>query len=156
MQDLVQHITENFKTAGYAEWIDNKGLQVDSSCVDSDKSGVYVMIDSCDNIQKVGKSSASLKQRLNGYKSFDQSLQRVLDRNANGEKIRIDESSVRQRNSIKENGLNGLFVYFLEADNISTTVAGFQTTTPSFDAHALEALLTSKAKDLGHPLSFGS
>lgn len=155
MSNLVEHIKENFEFLCYAKWESRKGMQVDASSAPN-LPGIYVMIDKNDVIQKIGKSSAGLKNRLNGYKSFDKSLQKNLDTVASGKHVRIDESSVAQRRGVEENNIEGVFVYFIAAQDIETEIAGFKTITHSFDAHHMEATVKAEAEAEGHPLYFGN
>ena len=140
-----------FTELGFAEWVPGKGLQIQHlETLDPDAPGVYIMHDG-GNIQKIGKSSASLYRRLNGYKRFDSD--RLADPVTG-----IDKSSQGQRKAIDKLGLSGLTVLVLQAELGETefTELGITTKTASFDSHELEKQLLELAKLEGHPLEFGS
>lgn len=149
---LLNKIKDNFVCLGFAEWVDGKGLQVPNThSIDSELSGVYIMVDIDNNIQKVGKASASLKNRLSSYKSFDKSLDTAIK---NGR--RQDDSSLRQRRAIHENNFEGFYVYFLAAKVEKVNICGFETIRSEFDAHVMESNLKAMALEENHPLTFGN
>lgn len=149
---LLEKIKENWVSLGFAEWIDGQGLQIQNThSIDSEASGVYVMVDENGLIQKVGKSSSSLKNRLSAYKGFDRGLDRSIEKGT-----RQDESSLRQRRAIKENNFRGFQVYFRASKVTEIEVDGFKTVQAEFDAHNLESTIKSIAESENHPLEFGN
>ena len=147
---ISQIISEKFVSLGKADWVDGKGLQIDISDVPS-APGVYVMFDDDGQIQKVGKSATSLKQRLGFYRSADASLSRKL---AAGEED-YDKSSMRQRNAIKSLGVDGLNVAYMAASVEVNYFAGLEEERYSFDASSREKSMKALAVSEGHPLKFG-
>ena len=147
MTNLIERLrNEGFVSLGYAKWVDGKGLQIENlDKIDPEAPGVYVMHHEGE-VYKVGKSSAKLINRLKGYRGFDTP--------AWGK----DASSVKQREAIKENGLVGMSVMFIQPKKTLTEWMHFCIHTDgwSFDAHDLEKQLKKLAEIEGHRLAFGS
>ena len=152
MNAIIQRaLDSNFVDLGFAPWVPGEGLQIQNlDKLDEHNPGVYIM-HSDNQIQKIGKSSASLHKRLEGYRRFD------LDRLAHPETGR-DKTSQRQRRAIEEEGLDGLYVLAIQPEQtlIEYKKLGLFVRAFSFDAHHLEKQLIAKAKEEGNPLAFGS
>lgn len=140
-------IQDGFVDLGFAPWESGKGLQVQNlDRLNKESPGVYIMHYD-EKIQKIGKASASLFRRLNGYKGYD-----VPSR-------MNDKSSQKQRRFIEESGVPGLFVLAKQPDVeiCHLNFLGCDFAKFSFDAHDLEKRLIDRFKiDLKHPMGFGS
>jgi hypothetical protein len=138
-----------FIDLGFAPWKSGEGLQIQNlEKLNDEAPGVYVMHYE-GVIYKVGKSSASLRRRLTGYRRFDRDYLACPEQGR-------DKSSQKQRSAIKEFSLPGLSVLALQAklstDNIP--ILGIEVKMTSFDPHDYEKKLIDILKDK-HPLKFG-
>lgn len=145
MKTLLENaVSEGFVDLGFAEWVPGKGLQINNlDRLDTEAPGIYIMHYK-GHIHKVGKSSASLLNRLNGYKGFDRS--------------KTDKSAEKQRLAIEKWDLPGMNVMVLQPKVTVTefSMLGVETKAWSFDAHSLEKKIIKLAKDENHKLDFGS
>lgn len=140
-----------FIDLGFAYWESGKGLQINNlELLNSDAPGVYVMHHG-GRIQKVGKSSASLRNRLNGYRTYD------VDKLACSENGR-DKSSQKQRKAMERLKLPGLFVLALQVEVSKFIIPGIglEVKRTSFDPHDFEKQLLRLVKAEKHPLEFGA
>ena len=145
MNELIKKLkNEKFIDLGFANWISGKGLQIENlDCLEKGMPGVYVMHYD-DIIQKIGKSSSDLHSRLKGYARFD--------------KLKKDQSSIKQRKAIEELNIPGLYVLALQASRIGDYILnGTNIPKFSFDAHYAEKTLKNMAKsDLKNEFKFGA
>lgn len=147
-------LRSGFVDLGFAEWESGRGLQIQNlDVLDPDAPGVYVMHHE-GSVQKVGKSSASLKQRLLGYRRFDRESLAGPGQSA-------DKSSQKQRRAISELSISGLSVLTMQClvKELIIPVINIRTQSLSFDPHDLEKKLLRhlrKDKTGRHSLSFGS
>ena len=150
--DIISKLkSAGFIDLGFAKWEKGQGLQIPNlDQLQEDAPGVYVMHHE-GRIQKVGKSNASLRKRLLGYRNFD------TERLANSENG-TDSSSIHQRKAIEKMATNGLSVLALPA-KISADVFppfDFEVKKTNFEPHDLEKKLIKLVKNENHPLEFGS
>lgn len=139
-----------FKDLGFAPWEDGRGLQIGNLHLISEHApGVYVMHYN-NVIQKVGKSSASLRKRLSNYSFFDRDKLACPEMGA-------DKSSQKQRQAIKDLAIPGLFVLALEVEIYTRHIPelGIAVKVANFDAHDFEKNLIRMVK-ADHPLKFGN
>ncbi len=150
--ELIERLpAAGFIDLGFAAWETGKGLQVRNlHLLNSETPGVYVMHHE-GNIQKIGKSSASLVNRLRGYRGFDKD-------SLSHPEFGTDMSSRRQRKVVSQFALPGLTVLALQVEILQCYIdaLGFSVKRCSFDPHDLEKKLVKVAIALGHPLAFGS
>ena len=138
-----------FKDLGFAVWEHGKGLQIKNlDLINANAPGVYVMHHN-NLIQKVGKSSASLRKRLSGYRFFDKDRLACPDKG-------IDKTSQKQRKSVKDLSLPGLSVLAFEVEFHTRNIPelGIDVAVASFDPHDFEKKLLSLVR-ADHPLRFG-
>ena len=100
-------------------------------------------------IQKIGKSSASLRRRLTNYRFFDRE-------NLASPEVKGDKSSQKQRRAIERLALPGLSVLAFQVELSSVVIPslGIDVKKASFDPHDLEKKLINLLK-AEHPLEFG-
>ena len=142
-------IASGFIDLGFAAWESGKGLQIQNlEKLNEEAPGVYVMYHE-GAIYKIGKSSASLRRRLTGYRRFDADYLACAERGR-------DKSSQKQRSAISEFSLPGLSVLALQAKLLTKTIPslGIEVKMASFDPHDYEKKLIDILKDR-HPLRFG-
>lgn len=138
-----------FIDLGFAAWESGKGLQIlNLDKLNEEAPGVYVMHHE-GAIYKIGKSSASLRRRLTGYRRFDTDYLACAERGR-------DKSSQKQRSAIEEFALPGLSVLALPAKVSIEPIPslGIEVKMASFDPHDYEKKLIDLVKDK-HPLKFG-
>jgi hypothetical protein len=142
-------IAAGFIDLGFAPWESGRGLQIKNlDKLNDEAPGVYVMHHE-KRIQKIGKSSASLRRRLTNYRFFDRE-------NLAGSEVKGDLSSKKQRKAIEGLALPGLSVLALQVELSSAAIPslGLDVKKASFDPHDLEKKLIILLK-AEHPLKFG-
>lgn len=142
-------ISAEFVDLGFAAWESGKGLQINNlHLLDNEAPGVYIM-HHAGLIQKVGKSSASLRRRLAGYRRFDRDALACRE-------IGKDKSSQKQRRAMERLALPGLSVLALQVEVTTKYIAGLgiDVKVVSFDPHDFEKKLIYMLK-ADHPLEFG-
>jgi hypothetical protein len=142
-------IASGFIDLGFAAWESGRGLQIKNlEKLNEEAPGVYVMHHE-GVIHKIGKSSASLRRRLAGYRRFDTDYLACAE-------LGRDKSSQKQRSAIEELALPGLSVLALPAKLSTEPIPslGIEVKMASFDPHDYEKKLIHLVKDK-HPLKFG-
>ena len=133
----------------FAAWESGRGLQIKNlDKLNDEAPGVYVMHHE-KRIQKIGKSSASLRRRLTNYRFFDRE-------NLASPEVKGDKSSQKQRRAIERLALPGLSVLAFQVELSSVVIPslGIDVKKASFDPHDLEKKLINLLK-AEHPLEFG-
>lgn len=142
-------IASGFIDLGFAAWESGRGLQIKNlDKLNDEAPGVYVMHHE-KRIQKIGKSSASLRRRLTNYRSFDRE-------NLASPEVKGDKSSQKQRKAMERLNLPGFSVLALQVELSSKVMPslGIDVKIANFDPHDLEKKLI-KLVEAEHPLEFG-
>ena len=147
---ILETLKNNMVDNGWAEWVPGRGLQIDVGGV-PDLPGVYVMVDVYGKIQKVGKSTTSLKDRMRVYRGSDKTLEGMLSRGRSD----YCKSAMRHRIAIDELDAKGFFVYYIAAEEVLSDWAGIEERGYSFDATSREKSIKAAAILENHPMCFG-
>ena len=150
---LLDLVHNNFENLGFAEWISGQGLLINNKEVPT-RGGVYVLTDRDGRVQKVGQSR-NLKQRFQGYRGDDKTLEKNLNKDLTNNTRTIDATAARIRRAMTDNNLDGLFVHIFVVQDEKTEVLGRTVYRPSFDPAVVEAMLQSDARMENQPLWVG-